>query len=736
MKVVKQVFPVTGMSCASCAVSIEKLMNAQKGIIHAAVNYANSNVLVEYDSTAANLPQITKVVQASGYTLITQTDTYDAEQVSADNYKLLKQKTIVAVVCSAPLAYIGMFAMNMPGANYIMWALATPVLFFSGARFFTGAWQQAHHRIVGMDMLVALSTGVAYIFSIFNTLLPHFWMNRGMHGHVYFEASAVVITFILLGKLLEDRAKASTTTAIKKLAGLQPKTVTRIMPNDRQEIVDITQVVPGDVLLVKPGERVAADGRVQQGTSFVDESMMTGEPVPVEKKEGSNVFSGTINQTGSFRYVAVRVGEDTMLANIIKMVQEAQGSKAPIQQLTDKIAAIFVPVVLGIAALTFGVWAIWGGANGISMGFSAFVTVLVIACPCALGLATPTALVAGIGKGAEQGILIKDAQSLEMACKVTAVAMDKTGTLTYGLPEVAELVWAATADPKQLEGILMGMEQMSEHPLAAALVKHLDNKGVTALPIKSFCNIPGGGITGLNGHTIYFAGSEPLMRSMNIVLPDELLAGAEQFAASAHTVIWLSDHSKALGLAALADKIKPTSTDTVRSLQEMGVTVYMLTGDNEHTAKAVARKTGITHYEAGAMPADKAKFIRSLQAKGEIVAMVGDGINDSEALAQADVSIAMGKGADIARDVAGITIISSDPAKISKAIRLSQRTNALIRQNLFWAFVYNVIGIPVAAGILYPVNGFLLNPMIAGAAMAMSSVSVVLNSLRLKWAKI
>lgn len=733
MAVIKQVFPVTGMSCASCAASIEKVIIAQKGISSAGVNYANSNALIEYDEAVVTPEKIKSVVKAAGYDLVLSAEAGSVDATTQKSLSALRSRAVVAVIFASPLFIIGMFAMNMPYANYIMWALATPVLFYSGSRFFTGAFRHSRHGVVNMDTLVAMSTGIAYAYSIFNTLFPHFWMSRGIHGHVYFEASAVVITFVLLGKILEEKAKSDTSSAIKKLMGLQPPTVVRITAAGTQELVDIATVLPEDVLLAKPGERIAVDGSVKEGASYVDESMITGEPVPVEKTTSMHVYAGTINQKGSFTYTATKVGSDTLLAHIIKMVQEAQGSKAPVQHLVDKIAAVFVPVVMGIALVSFGLWVVLGGSDGWVHGFSAFVTVLVIACPCALGLATPTAIIAGIGKGANNGILIKDARSLEDARKVNAVVLDKTGTITYGKPQVTRLQWATGADGQLLQSVLYSMEQLSEHPLAGALVEYLKANGAEEMPVNSFSSISGGGITGFCNRTLYFAGTTALLQSMNISIPDELLGDADVLAQQANTIIWFSDHAKAMGFVALTDIVKPTSAAAVAQLQHMGIEVYMLTGDNRYAATAIAHHVGITHIEAGVSPAGKAAFIKQLQDNGKIVAMVGDGINDSQALALADVSIAMGKGADIAMEVAGITIISSDLAAIAKSVNLSRKTASLIRQNLFWAFIYNVIGIPIAAGILYPVNGFLLNPMIAGGAMALSSVSVVANSMRLKW---
>ncbi|HTG57676.1 MAG TPA: copper-translocating P-type ATPase, partial [Niabella sp.] len=523
----------------------------------------------------------------------------------------------------------------------------------------------------------------------------------------------------------------NTSSAIKKLMGLQPKTVLVIQPDGTEQQVAIEEVQAGDIILVKPGEKIAVDGIVISGNSYVDESMLSGEPVAVLKKENEKVFAGTINQKGSFKFKAVNVGKETMLAHIIKMVQEAQGSKAPVQKLVDKIAGIFVPVVIGIAILTFVLWLILGGENGIVQGLLAAVTVLVIACPCALGLATPTAIMVGVGKGAEKGILIKDAESLELAKKVNAIVLDKTGTITEGRPLVTNIQWNNNDDATRK--VLLSLEKQSEHPLAEAVVKQLE--GVDSVSLSSFDSITGKGVRAVYNNEAYVVGNKKLLVENDITIANELLKYAEEWSKQSKTIIWFANSKQALAVIAIADTIKETSVEAVRQLQNMGIELYMLTGDNEATAKAIAQQTGMQHYKAEVLPQHKADFIKELQQQGKVVAMVGDGINDSTALATADVSIAMGKGSDIAMDVAKMTIISSDLTKIPQAIRLSKQTVSTIKQNLFWAFIYNLIGIPVAAGILYPVNGFLLNPMIAGAAMALSSVSVVGNSLRLKWKK-
>ena len=665
----------------------------------------------------------------------------EAEEAHNKKFTTLKLRTVWAVILSLPVVIIGMFFMDMPYANPIMWALSTPIVFWLGRGFFSSAWKQLRHGSANMDTLVAISTGTAYLFSLFNMLFPDFWLSRGIHPHVYFEAASVIIAFILLGRLLEEKAKGNTSTAIKKLMGLQPKTVTVVGNGER--IVPIEQIRPGDIILVKPGERIAVDGIVTEGSSYVDESMLSGEPVAVSKQKDAKVFAGTINQKGSFRFRAEKVGTDTLLAKIIHMVQDAQGSKAPVQQLVDKIAGIFVPTIIGIAVLAFIVWMLLDGTGGFPHGLLAFVTVVIIACPCALGLATPTAIMVGIGKGAERGILIKDAESLEIAKKVNTVVLDKTGTVTEGKPVVSKLVWntpTATPNPsisskEVLPDIFYSLEKLSEHPLADAVVNHL-KESASIDDIQDFETITGKGVKGRTQGRTYFAGNLKLLEENRIAISRSLREEATRLTAKAQTVIWFADEENALAIAGITDRIKETSIRAVDELRAAGIEVHMLTGDNEATAREIARKAGIAHYQASVLPQDKAAFISRLQAEGRKVAMVGDGINDSAALAQADLSIAMGGGSDIAMDVAKMTIISSDLTKIPEALRLSRLTVRTIRQNLFWAFIYNIIGVPIAAGILYPINGFLLNPMIAGAAMAFSSVSVVSNSLLLKRKKI
>ena len=731
---IKQSFPVLGMTCASCASSAESIVKQTPGVVGASVNFATGNLAVEYQPEITDTGKLQQALQSVGYDLLLEDESRQQQtlqNIHADRYQKLKRKTIWAVLLSLPVVIIGMFFMNIPYANEFMWLFSTPVVLWFGKDFFVNAWKQAQHRSANMDTLVALSTGIAYVFSVFNMFFQDFWAQRGLEAHVYFEAAAVIVAFILLGRLLEEKAKGNTSSAIKKLMGLQPKTVTFIQEDGLEAQKKIEDVVVGDLILVKPGEKIAVDGMVISGSSYVDESMLSGEPVPVLKEKDEKVFAGTINQKGSFRFEATKVGKETMLAQIIRMVQDAQGSKAPVQKLVDKIAEVFVPIVIGIAILTFVLWLILGGDSGLVHGLLAAVTVLVIACPCALGLATPTAIMVGVGKGAETGILIKDAESLELGKKIDAIVLDKTGTITEGKPQVTGIIWLNNDD--RIKNILKGLEMQSEHPLADAVVKYFDKSD--ALEISKFESITGKGAKAVYDDATYFVGNPALMKEQKIEVSQDLQQQADRWGDESKTVIWFADQKQALAVLAISDKIKETSVSSIKKMQDMGIDLYMLTGDNKTTAKAIAEQTGIKNYRAEVLPQDKADFIKDLQSKGKIVAMVGDGINDSTALATADVSIAMGKGSDIAMDVAKMTIISSDLGKIPQAIKLSKQTVATVKQNLFWAFIYNLIGIPIAAGILYPINGFLLNPMIAGAAMALSSVSVVSNSLRLKWKK-
>lgn len=727
--------PVLEMSCAVCAGNVENTVKGLPGVAEASVNFAANQLTVRYDPSLSTLQQMQAAVQAAGYDLVVEEDDPAAvqEEMARRHYRRLRRNTIGAWVLSIPLALLGMVFMHLPYANWIMMVLALAIMVGFGRSFYVNGVRHALHGSANMDTLVALSTSIAFLFSFFNTVYPQFWYERGLEPHVYYEASGVIIAFVLLGKLMEERAKNSTSSAIRKLMGLQPKTARRIT-NGVEEEVPLSLLRAGDVLSVRPGEKIPVDGNVKAGSSFVDESMLSGEPIPVEKMPGDRVLAGTINQKGAFTLEATGVGKATVLAQIVQMVQAAQGSKAPVQRIVDKISSVFVPVVVGLAVLTFVVWLGVGGSRYFSYALLSAVSVLVIACPCALGLATPTALMVGMGKGAEHHILIKDAFALENLCKVDTVVLDKTGTLTEGVPEVTDSYWISEATKEELD-ILYTAEKKSEHPLASAILSWLDGTEAAEREADCFESLTGRGIRlEVNGIT-YWVGNKSLMESFGASIPPGAANEIEQWHEDGKSVVYYGWEKELLAALAIADRLKPTSTAAVEALKRQGIEVHLLTGDGVRAAATLASFLDIRHYKAEVLPVDKEEYIRSLQAEGRKVAMVGDGINDSQALARADVSIAMGKGTDIAMDVAMVTLITSDLMLLPDAIRLSKRTVRLIHQNLFWAFIYNLIGIPLAAGVLFPVNGLLLNPMLASAAMAFSSVSVVLNSLRLKFTK-
>lgn len=700
------------MGCASCVARVNSAIKGQAGVQDCSVSLASNSAQVVYDPDVVTPAEIRKAVQDAGYDLIVVNDEEseddadsEADRIREAGYKGLRRDTLAAVSLSLLIMLLGMGFKDFPGKGYVLWTLATPALFWCGRRFFVSAWRQARHFGAGMDTLVALSTLISYAFSVFNLIFPGVWTSRGLEPHLYFESSAMIVAFILIGRVLEEKAKLGTTASIRELAGLQPKSVA---------------VSPGDIVTVKPGDRIPADGVVEGGESYVDESMLTGEPMPNRKSKGDKVFCGTINQKGSLEVRAEKVGGDTMLSSIVRMVKDAQGSKAKIQDTVDKVAAVFVPVIIGVSLATLLCWILLDPADGLTKGLLSMVAVLVIACPCSLGLATPTALTAGIGSGAKRGILIKDADSLQVAEKIDTVVLDKTGTITEGRPAVVERRWSERQDAAV--GILLSMELKSEHPLAGAVVAdlHSMNMSILAARLDSFESLPGSGIKAMAGGNEYFAGK-----------PETLSPEAAAWASTGRTVIVFTENGRTIAEFAIADEIKKTSAEAVADLKAIGVETVMLTGDNQESARKVADLVGIERVKAGMLPADKAVFIKSLQSEGHRVAMVGDGINDSAALAQADLSVAMGQGSDIAINTAMVTIVSSDLEKLPQMVTLSRRTVKIIRQNLFWAFFYNVLAVPVAAGVLYPVNGFLLNPMIAAACMALSSVCVVTNSLRL-----
>lgn len=729
-------YPVLGMTCASCASSSQNILNFQLGVVDAAVNYGNMQAQIEFIPELIQPPNLKQALIDGGYDLMIDESSKaqeNLEEIQAKKHKILKFKTTIAIVLSIPLVYLGMFAMHLHTSNYWMWILATLILFGCGTQFYVGACKQLKNKTANMDTLVALSTGIAYIFSVFNTLFPEYWLSKGLEPHVYFESAGVVVAFILLGKLLEENAKSNTSNAIKKLIGLQPKTVNLILENDEIQTIPIENIQVGQKILVKPGEKIAADGKIIEGNSHIDESSISGEPIPVNKSINDSVFAGTINQNGSLKVEITKSNDETLLAQIIKMVQNAQGSKAPVQKLVDKIASIFVPIVLLISILSLIVWTIFGDKEGFSHGLMAMITVLVIACPCALGLATPTAIMVGIGKGAEKGILIKDAEALELAKKIDTVVLDKTGTITEGKPRVDQLKWFVS-ETEDLKNIIYSIENNSNHPLAEAIVEFIKNSHTQNLNLE-VQTIVGKGLETIYNDIKFFIGNEKLIQEKNIRISNEIQQYLNEIFNQGKTISIFTNENEILAVISISDQIKPTSKKAIESLKKLNIETHMLTGDHQVSAQQIAQQVGIDQIEANVLPDQKLNYIQNLQNQGKTVAMVGDGINDSAALTQAHVGIAMGKGSDIAVEAAQMTILSNDLMKIPEAIQISKQTTQTIKQNLFWAFIYNVIGIPIAAGILYPINGFLLDPMFAGAAMALSSVSVVSNSLRLKYLK-
>jgi Cu2+-exporting ATPase len=741
MAYVKEIFKVEGMSCASCAVSIQSMLGTLDGVKEVNVNYAASNVLVAYDPRKTDPASMGKAVNSIGYKLVIDADLTPEKEIASEHQHLntLRFNLIMACIFSLPVVIISMVLNADAYSRWIMMLLTIPVLFWFGRGFFIVAIKRARHFSSNMDTLVALGTGVAFLFSSFTTIFPGVLLSHGLEPHVYFEAAAVIICFISLGRFLEERAKSKASSAIKKLMTLGVKNA-RVIRNGQEIEMPVNEIVKGDILIIRPGEKIPTDGIVTDGSSYVDESMITGESVPVIKQKKDPVIGATVNQSGTLTVIAGKVGNETMLAQIIRLVQEAQGSRAPVQQLVDKIASVFVPVVIGIAILTFITWYFFIPLSGIrypvSFTFIAFITtvsVLIVACPCALGLATPTALMVGIGKAAEQGILIKDAQSLETACRLDAIILDKTGTLTKGKPEVTEIYWDPVIhDTSGIISSIVAIESKSEHPFAGAIVEHFISAHPSLLSVVGFDSITGKGVSAFYNKDDYHIGSRSFVVEHGSRIPDSLLGLERTIREKSTSVIYVSRNRLIVAIIGVSDALKPSSVKAVAELQKLGLQVHMLTGDNVSIASHIAQQAGIERFKAEVTPADKVEYVRRLKEQGYKVAMAGDGINDSPALMLADIGIAMGNGTDIAMESAQITLIKGDLEKIVTAIKLSKAIVKTIRQNLFWAFFYNVISIPVAAGVLFPMTGFLLNPMIAGAAMAFSSVSVVTNSLRLK----
>ncbi|MEQ9437765.1 MAG: heavy metal translocating P-type ATPase [Cyclobacteriaceae bacterium] len=726
----KEQYRVQGMSCVACAASVEKALQSTEGVSEANVNFAGNSVLVAYDDTKVSVPELAKRVKAAGYQLVTETDEAAFRKTQQAAYQQLRRRLWVAALLSIPVFVISMFGITFPYHNWVLLLLTLPVIVYSGQSFYQNAWKQARHRATNMDTLIALGTGSAFLFSLLNTIAPGWVTQAGLTPHVYYESAVVIITLILLGNFLEERAKANTSSAIEKLMGLQAKTAT-IIRQQEEVAVPISQVQPGDRLRIRPGEKIPVDGQIVSGESQVDESTMTGESVPVSKQTGDAVIGGTVNQTGSFEMTAQKVGSATVLSQMIRLVQEAQGSKAPAQKLADKISSVFVPAVMILALLSFIIWLIFGPSPAFTNAFVVLVTVLIIACPCALGLATPTAISVGVGKGAAHGILVKDASALEKLAMIDTLLVDKTGTLTEGRPKVTSVSWVKEDESAQsrLAGILLALEQPYEHPLAQAIVKHLQAKLPALRPatLKNFKSTTGMGVSADSEERTYFVGNARFLQSCGINITESTFLDE-----AGTTWVGFANEGKLLAEIRLRDALKEQMPATVAQLQQQGIEVVMLTGDHQSVARKIARETNIDTFYAEVLPEDKVRHVKEYQQQGRIVAMAGDGINDAPALATADVGIAMGNGTDIAMESASVTLLQGDLRKIAQAIQLSRQTRQTIRQNLFWAFAYNIIAIPIAAGVLYPINGFLLNPMIAGGAMAFSSLSVVLNSLWLK----
>ena len=728
-------FPVSGMSCATCATTVESTLKSLNGVDSASVNFATRTVQINYNSEVVTPFDFKKAIEAFGYNLIIASDSENSVEIE-QNKEIIKltRNVIGSFALSVPVFIMAMFFHHYSYLNWIMMFLTLSVLLFFGNTFFINAYKQIKHFKVNMDTLVALSTGISFIFSAFNTIYPQLLISKGVEPHVYFESAAIIISFILTGKLLESKSSLKTMSAVKKLVGLQPKTITIIDGEEEREI-DLLVAESGMLIKVRPGERISVDGMLVSGQSFVDESTITGEPIPNEKIKGEKVFAGTVNQSGSFVFEATGVGNDSVLGQIIKAVKQAQGTKAPIQHLADKIAGIFVPIVVAIAILSFTLWILIGGMPYITHAIMSVVTVLVIACPCALGLATPTAIMVGVGKGAENGILVRDATSIENAEKISVVVFDKTGTLTEGKPNVEKIIYDKGCDLPELLVNVHSVETLSEHPLAKAISKYCDEKNIKILKAENFNNNAGQGVTANVLGELTIVGNLKFFEQNGMVLSEYLINENNKLLKEGFTIVYAGSEKKVKLLFALSDRLNSESINAISELKTLGIKSILLTGDNEQSAKIISEKIGISEFKSQMLPSQKAEYIINLKKAGEVVAMVGDGINDAQALSEANISMAMGKGSDIAIDVADITLVTSDPIKVVQAIKLSKYTIKAVKQNLFWAFVYNVVGIPIAAGVLFPFFGYLLNPMIAGAAMALSSVSVITNSLRLRYVK-
>jgi len=740
-KVEKVVLPIQGMTCASCVKKVEKALSSAKGVVQAGVNFATERATVEYIPEEVSIRDLKKAVEEAGYQVleVKEEDIVEKESLAreAELFKL-KQKFIIGAVLLIPiliLMYSGSLlgkwtGLSMETSFFIQFLLATPVQFWAGWQFYVGFWKATRHRTSDMNTLIAVGTSAAYLYSLIVTFAPHLIMVKGLMMDVYFDTSAAIVVLILLGRFLEARAKGKTSEAIKKLIGLQPR-IARIIRNGDEMDVPVSQVAPGDLVIVRPGEKIPVDGIVKEGYSSVDESMVTGESLPVEKRAEDIVIGATINKTGTFKFEATKVGKDTVLSQIVRLVQEAQGSKPPIARMVDVIASYFVPVVISIAVITFITWLLFGPHPAFTYAFLNFIAVLIIACPCALGLATPTSIMVGTGKGAENGILIRGAEALETAHRLNTIVLDKTGTLTRGEPSVTDVIESEGFTKQEILILAASAEKGSEHPLGEAIVKKAKEDNLNLLAPKNFQAIAGHGIEAMIDSREVLLGNLRLMEERRVRL-NGLLNKAEQLSSEGKTPMFLAIDGKAAGLIGVADTLKENSKEAVETLHRMGLEVVMLTGDNERTARAIANQIGIDRVLAEVLPEKKAEEVKRLQGEGKKVGMVGDGINDAPALAQADVGIAIGTGTDVAMESSDITLIGGDLRGVVTAIALSKATIRNIKQNLFWAFAYNTILIPVAAGALFPFFGILLNPIFAAGAMAFSSVTVVSNALRLR----
>ena len=740
-KVEKVVLPIQGMTCASCVKKVERALSSMKGVVQAYVNFATERASVEYIPEEVLIRDLKKAVQEAGYQVleVREEDLVEKERLAREaELSRLKLKFILGAILLAPILILMYGAsllekwvgLSMETNFFIQFLLATPVQFWAGRQFYVGFWKATRHKTSDMNTLIAVGTSAAYLYSLIVTFIPQRIMVEGLIMDVYFDTSAAIIVLILLGRFLEARAKGKTSEAIKKLIGLQPKTA-RVIRNGNEVDIPVEEVSLGEMVVVRPGEKIPVDGILREGYSFVDESMVTGEPLPVEKKSGDSIIGATINKTGTFKFEATKVGKDTVLAQIVRLVEEAQGSKPPIARMVDVIARYFVPVVISIAIITFIVWYFFGPHPALTYAFLNFVAVLIIACPCALGLATPTSIMVGTGKGAENGILIRGAEALETAHQLNTIVLDKTGTLTKGEPSVTDIMESEKFTKNEILTLAASAEKGSEHPLGEAIVKKAKEEYLDLLNPKDFQALPGQGIEATIDSKRILLGNLRLMEEKKVGL-NGLLNKAEQLSNEGKTTMFLAVDGEGAGIIAVADTLKENSKKAVEALHRMGLEVVMLTGDNERTAKAVANQIGVDRVLAEVLPGRKAEEVRRLQSEGRKVGMVGDGINDAPALAQADVGIAIGTGTDVAMESSDITLIGGDLRGIVTAIALSKATIRNIKQNLFWAFAYNTILIPVAAGVLFPFFGILLNPIFAAGAMAFSSVTVVSNALRLR----